>query len=199
MKMNKILLCIILAATWLSTVAQAREPYCFLELADDVEQRSDSVVIVIGVDMGDLATCDIFQATIDIPYGAEYAANESGMRLVEYPDRYLEQAGKHRADVSFNTFTPYRKDVRRLLFIFDHTMDARVNGRGRFNLGRYPLARLTLDCSMLGDGDKYRVRVMPGNTNTVFAIGKGRETSDPVDEVILRLRVSNRHVTQVSP
>ena len=175
-----------------STVAGQDAPMPSLRLVDT--GRLDSVVVELSVDMADLSTCDVYQVTVEVPYGCEYLLEASSETYFVADTASLRAAGESPAGVKVTAVTPFRKDSRRMIMIVDHTLQARASGKSRFPTGRYVLGRFAIDCSMLGDYDKYKVRVVEGDNTTTFATGRGRETLTPVDCAPLVLRVNKRQL-----
>lgn len=186
-----ILLIVITAVT-----APAETP-CFTIEIDEAASTRDSVVVELGVDMGDLTTCDIFQITVEIPYGAGYKKMSNTSYFTRDTEVYTRAGVKDRG-LTFNAITPYRKEARQLILIVDHTMAARTSGHGKFALGRYKLGRLAFDARELGDCDKYRVRIVNGDYYSTFATGNGNETRTPEIEMQQRFAVDKGTIKTIN-
>lgn len=152
--------------------------------------RLDSVVVELSVDMNGLSTCDVFQVTVEAPYGSEYLTFGGSEVYFLADDEALRDAGADPRNLKLTAVTPFRKDPRRMILLVDHTLPARSAGKAHFPDGHLVLGRFALACTMLGDYDKYKVRVVEGSGTTTFPIGKGRESATPHDCEPLVLCVS---------
>lgn len=142
--------------------------------------RLDSVVVELSVDMNGLATCDVFQVTVEAPYGSEYLSLGEANECFLADDEGMSAGGVNPHDVKLSAVTPYRKNPRRMIILVDHTMQARTSGKARFPDGRFVIGRFALSFALLGDYDKYKVRLVEGAEATTFPTGQGRQTLTPL-------------------
>lgn len=158
---------------------------------DGAAQSRDSIVVELGVDLSTLATCDIFQVTVEIPYGAAFLPlNDDGTYFM-IGDSYLRQMDKRAGNINISAITPYLKNERQMIVIVDHALSARTAGNARFATGKYKIGYFAVDGRMLGESDKYRIRVVAGKNYSVYATGVGSNTIGPGEDIEMRVHVYN--------